>query len=133
MPNASHLSPNTELLRILSQSLVSQGDVLRAFVRALVDKPPDGDKDGQTTGHQTGVVHRPGRNRQVVREAEDDSKGDDVDARQRVDNISDRIVHEEPPGDEGGTTGQDVWEDGHEVGQTGQLNETSDKGTESGC
>lgn len=45
------------LMRVFSQSLVGQRDMLRAFIGALVEEPPDSNEDGQTAGHQTGVVH----------------------------------------------------------------------------
>jgi len=120
------------LLSILHQSFVGQGDVLRTLVRALADEPPHGDKDGQTTGHQTGVVHRGSLGGQSVGEAEDDDEGDDVDAGQNVDDVSDLVVHEEEAGNEGGAASENVGKDGHEVGKTGQLHEASDESAESG-
>jgi len=120
------------LLSILHQSLVSQGDVLGSLVRALANEPPDADEDGKATGHQTGVVHRGSLGGQGVGEAEDDNKGDDVDARQGVDNIANLVVHEEESGNEGRAAGENVGEDGHEIGKTGQLHEASNESTEGG-
>lgn len=106
--------------------------MLRAHIGALVDEPPDGNEDGQTASHQTGIVHRRGISRESVREAEDDGEGDDVGAGQGVDDVANFVVHEEVSRDKGRTAGQDVREDGHEVRKTGQLHETSHKGAEGG-
>lgn len=106
--------------------------MLRALVGALVDEPPDGNENRQTTSHQTGIVHRRGISRQSVREAEDNSEGDDVDTGQGVDDVANCVIHVEVSRHEGRTAGQDVRENGHEVRKTGQLHEASHEGAEGG-
>jgi hypothetical protein len=124
--------PQGDLPSIVSKSLVSQRDMFRAHVRTLVDEPPDGNEDGQTTCHQTGVVHRRGASGDGVREAEDDSEDNDVNTGQGIDDVANGVVHEEVTRDEGRTAGQDVGEDSHEVRKTGQLHEASHKCAEGG-
>lgn len=97
-----------------------------------MDKPPDGHEDRQTASHQTGIVHCRSAGGDGVREAEDDSEHNDVSTGQGVDDVANGVVHEEVTRDEGGTAGQDVREDGHEVRKTGQLHEASHKCTEGG-
>lgn len=114
--------------RGIGNILVIQRDVLGTLVRALANEPPDGDKDSQTAGHQTGVVHRGSIDGQIVGEAEDDDEGKNINAGQRVDNVSNLVVHEEVSRSERGAASHDVGEDGHEVGQRRQLDEAANEG-----
>ena len=118
-------------LRIFHNRLIRQRDILRSLVRTLADEPPDSDEDRQTTSHQTGVVHSGGLSRESIGEAEDDDEGDNIRASERVNDEADRVIHEEATRNERGAAGQDVREDSHEVGKTGQLHEAADEGVES--
>lgn len=66
-----------------------------------MDEPPDGNEDGQTTSHQTGIVHCRSASGDGVREAEDDSEYNDVNTGQGVDDVADGVVHGEVTRDEG--------------------------------
>lgn len=98
--------------------LVRDGNVLWSLVGALSDKPPNGDEDGQATGHQAGVVHILSGRVGVEGEAEDDDESNDIDACKGVDDKSDSIGHGKVARNEGSATAQDVREDRHEVRQT---------------
>lgn len=97
----------------------------------MTDEPPDGHENGQSAGHQTGVVHRSSAGGHGVREAEDHNKGNDVDGAKGIDDIAD-ASHPEVARLEGGAPGEDMREDGGEVGERRQLHETTDEGIESG-
>lgn len=105
--------------------------MLGSFVGTLTDEPPDSHEDGQSTGHQTGVVHRSSAGGHGVGEAENHNEGDDVDGAKGIDDVAD-ASHPEVARLEGGAPGEDMREDGGEVGKRGQLHETADEGIESG-
>lgn len=122
---------SADLFRIIRQCLVGQRDVLRTLVGALVDKPPDGNENGQATSHQTGIVHVGSGDLLGEGEAENDDKGKNIDTGQSVDDVTDLVVHKEVSRNERRAAGHDVREDSQEVRQTGQLHEATNKGAES--
>lgn len=104
-----------KLFRVLSKLAVAQRDGVRPLVVALPEEPPHGHEDGQTSGHQTGVVHRLRVGRKRVREAEDDDERDDVDAAQDVDGVANGGLHPEIARRDRRAPGEDVRQNGEEV------------------
>lgn len=94
---------------------ISERDSLWSHIVTLTNEPPDSDKDGKTTCNQTGIVHGLSISGNSVGEAENDDKGDDVDAAQDVDDVADGVLHVEVSGGNQRSASQNVGENGCEV------------------
>lgn len=101
--------------RIIRDLPISKRNSLRSYVITLTNEPPDSDEDGETTCNQTGIVHGLGISRNSVREAENDDKGDDVDAAQDIDDVADGVLHVEVSRSNQRSAGQNVRKNGCEV------------------
>lgn len=100
---------------IIRKLAVGKWNSLRSHVITLTNKPPNSNEDGETTCNQTRVVHGLSIGGNRVRETENDDKGDNVDAAQNVDNVTNRVLHVKVSGGNRRSAGQNVRKDSCEV------------------
>ena len=115
---------------ILGQHVIFQRDELRARVGALPDEPEDSDEDGKGARDQRRVVHRRRSNRHREGEAEDDDEDDNPRAGDGVDDEARGALHPEVAGRDLRALGEEVRQDGGEVGERGEDDEGADERAE---
>jgi hypothetical protein len=105
---------------------------LGPHVILLPPEPEQRYKDGQSARDQARIVHRNRIDGQEEGEAVDDNEYQDVQARDCIDDEPDRPLHPKPTGADVLAPGEQVREDGGDVGEGGEDDKGADEGAEGG-
>lgn len=93
-------------------------------------EPEGRDEDRQSAGDERGPVHHRKLERRRVREAEDHDEGDDVQAANRVNDVTGSSAHPEPTRRHVGAAAEQMGQDGTEVRESREDYERPDEGVE---